>query len=248
MFETSACVTYAETPAFARRDRWWPPKSFMARRRSDVEVAHWTGPLTAIEGRRVLLLADVENLSCSARDLGFRLSYGTLGQTLRRASESCHLHAFFSRRPGDDRRVRYFASRGWVPHPWDIQTVRVQGEIKAMANSDNQMLFFGGVLFNGSDANVIVVASGDGSLACDLARAVAIIDPGRTVVTMSLAGSTSRRLDAQANPDIAANIEIGRDCLATPIGGDRLRRPPKTTTGQLDRLTSSGNYVGVREA
>jgi hypothetical protein len=90
--------------------------------------------------------------------------------------------------------------------------------MRAMANSDNQMLFFGGVLFNGSDAEVIVVASGDGSLVCDLARAVAIIDLGRTVVTMSLAGSTSRRLDAQANPDISANIEIGRDCLRDTVG------------------------------
>lgn len=218
MFEASTCVSAPATFPFAQQDGSWPPKRFLACRRSDVEVACWTGPLTAIEGRRVLVLADVENLSCSARDLGFRLSYGTLGQTLRRASESCHLHAFFSRRPGDDRRVRYFASRGWVPHPWDIQTVRVRGEMRAMANSDNQMLFFGGVLFNGSDAEVIVVASGDGSLVCDLARAVAIIDLGRTVVTMSLAGSTSRRLDAQANPDISANIEIGRDCLRDTVG------------------------------
>jgi hypothetical protein len=86
------------------------------------------------------------------------------------------------------------------------------------ANADNLILFTSGILASHSQADVIVVGSGDGNLVCDLATALRQLPKRRQVMTLSLAGSTSYRLDATRNPAIMANIEIGRDCLR-PLQG-----------------------------
>lgn len=184
-----------------------------------VEIAEATGPMTPIQGRTVLVLADMENLALSARDLGYKLSRGALATKLRIAAKWCSLHAFFSRDPGDEAAVRYFASRGWITHPYDIRVCRTCRGTQRFANSDNWLLFWSGALRSDSDAEVVVVATGDGALACDLARAISKLSKPKKVATLSLAGSTSKRLDAEQNGDIEANIEIGLDCLL-PIGAN----------------------------
>jgi hypothetical protein len=181
-----------------------------------VHIAALTGPLAALAGRKVLVLADVENLSYGARDLGYKISYRTLADRLRAASRACALHAFFSREAGDEARAHYFEARGWVAHQRDIQVVRTCRGAERLSNSDNLILFTAGVLVSRSDAEAVVVASGDGTLVCELAAAIRALPRRRQVITLSLAGSTSWRLDAAKNPDIAANIEIGRDCLFRP--------------------------------
>jgi hypothetical protein len=178
-----------------------------------VDVASATGPLDVLHNQRVLVLADVENLRYSARDLGARLSYRRLGDRLCLSADSCCLHAFFSRSPGDDKPVQYFFERGWIPHPRDIETVRTFRGKERLANSDNLLLFYAGVLVSRSSADVVVLASGDGSLVCDLTRCLRNLPRPRGIATLSVAGSTSWRLNATQNPDIMANIEIGRDCF-----------------------------------
>jgi len=177
------------------------------------EIATVTGPLDALADRNVLVLADEENLRYGARDLGYRLSMHQLGQCLRRLACRCALHAFFSREPGDDQRCQHLRERGWVPHPRDIETVQTHDGTKRLANSDNDLLFAAGNLASRGKADVVVLASGDGSLVCDLARNLRQLPRGRTILTLSLAGSTSHRLDAARNPSIDANVEIGLDCL-----------------------------------
>jgi hypothetical protein len=179
----------------------------------DVEVAAITGPVDVLHDQRVLVLADVENLRYSARDVGARLSYRRLAERLGRAAMACSLHAFFSRSPRDNRLLHYFLDRGWLPHPRDIETVHTCRGKERLANSDNIILFHAGVLVSRSSADVVVLASGDGSLVCDLARCLRSLPRPRRIVTLSVAGSTSWRLDAAQNPDITANIEIGRDCF-----------------------------------
>lgn len=188
--------------------------------RRGVVVAPVTGPLSIIEGKRVLVLADDQNLLCSARRLGFNVSYRLLGDKLRRAATSCLLHAFFSHNGYDEGRQHYFLSRGWTPHAYEAEIVRTRWGMKRLTNTDGLILVVGGVLLTRSDVDAVIVASGDGSLVCDLAKGTAAIPRRPLVITMSLAGSTSWRLNAASNPAIAENIEIGRDCLLCP-GGNR---------------------------
>lgn len=181
-----------------------------------VSVAPETGPLDLLFGRRLTVLADYENLHYSARDLGLQLALSALGSRLRSASRDCRLHAVFSRPPGDDRLVLYCRDRGWEPHPRDIETVATSRGPVRRANADNDLLFLAGAFQTVAAADVLVVASGDGDLVCDIARLARRFAPRRPVLTLSLAGSTSYRLDARRNPDIAGNLEIGRDCLIDP--------------------------------
>jgi hypothetical protein len=176
-------------------------------------IAAATGPLDALLDHDLLVLADDENLRYSARDLGYRLSLRRLGRRLQQHARHCALHAFFSREPGDDSRCQYLRERGWIPHPRDIEMVQTHRGMQRLANSDNDLLFAAGNLASRSKADVVVLASGDGSLVCDLARNLRRLPRARTILTLSLAGSTSYRLDAARNPDIDGNIEIGLDCL-----------------------------------
>ncbi|HID30303.1 MAG TPA: hypothetical protein EYP19_09900 [Desulfobacterales bacterium] len=62
-------------------------------------------------------------------------------------------------------------------------------------------------------ADVVVLASGDGDLVEEIAIGIRGLKKERSIVTMSLAGSTAQRLNAETSELIAANIEIGKDCL-----------------------------------
>jgi uncharacterized LabA/DUF88 family protein len=176
-------------------------------------ISPTTGPLQLLRGRRVMVFADDENLRCSAHNHGLKLSYASLAETLQKASRVCALHAFFSCHEGDRRRPEYFSNAGWTAHTRTIEKVRGVNGIKTLANCDNYLLFTAGTLASRSRAEVIVIASGDGDLGCDLAAAVHELPKKRVVVTMSVAGSTSRRLDANYNPNITANIELGLDVM-----------------------------------
>ena len=193
----------------------WPitPQSNSPRHRACIAVEEVTGPLLAIEGRQILVLADVENLNYSARDLGHKVSYRTLTARLSQQARACSLHAFYSHEPGNDLLVHYFLERSWTPHPRDIETVRTHRGKERETNSDNLILFMAGVLASRCPADLIVLASGDGQLVNDLAKGLGILPKRRSVVTLSLAGSTAQRLNAVTNRHITANIEIGRDCL-----------------------------------
>jgi len=178
-------------------------------------VAPDTGPLEVLAGRRVLVLADVENLSFSAQKrLGFEIQYASLAERLAKLTTACTLHAFFS---ADGQRSEaqraYFSERGWYVHDRPIEVIQTHAGEKNRANIDTLMLFQAGLLCSRSQANTVVLASGDGDLVCDLAGAIGRLPTPRAVVTLSLAGSTSWRLNARDNPHIAANLEIGHDCL-----------------------------------
>ena len=112
--------------------------------------------------------------------------------------------------------VWHFEERGWTTHPRDIETVQTFKGEKTLSNSDNMILLYTGFLLRTTSAQVVVVASGDGSMTCDIAKFIMSLPRPREVVTLSLVGSTSRRLDANQNPDIKENIELGMDCLQGP--------------------------------
>jgi len=172
-----------------------------------------TGPVDLFRGRKVLVICDVDNLSVGAKDAGYTVSYAKLGQLLRENSESCELHAFFPVNAKQKGRIDYFRKRGWKTHANEVQTFQTCRGRERLSNSDNQILLWSGLLAASSDADMIVVASGDGTLVCDIARFFARSATPRPVLTLSLVGSTSARLDASQNTDIFANLELGKDML-----------------------------------
>jgi len=172
-----------------------------------------TGPVDLLRGRKVLVICDVDNLSVGAKDAGYTVSYAKLGQLLRDNSESCELHAFFPVNAKKKGRIDYFRKRGWKTHTNEVQTLRTCRGRERLSNSDNQILLWSGLLAASSDADMIVVASGDGTLVCDIARFFFRSPTPRPVITLSLVGSTSARLDACRNNDIFANLELGKDML-----------------------------------
>jgi hypothetical protein len=178
-----------------------------------IQVADITGPLGMLAGCKVLVLLDEENLSISSERLGAAVSYRRLANVLKGASRECRLHAFFSREPSDENKVKQLSDDGWIAHSRDIETVRTHRGLMRRSNSDNLIIFNAGLLVSRSDADVVILASGDGDLVSDLSSCLRSLPKRRRLVTLSVAGSTSWRLDATKNTDIDTNIELGQDCL-----------------------------------
>jgi hypothetical protein len=194
--------------------------------RPPTAVAVHTGPAGPIRGRSLIVLADLENLLYSARDLGYSLPLPGLARWLRETAGRCVLHGFLSLDPGRaEPELRALCAEDWNVHVNPIEVHRTHQGLERRANADNLMLFCAGSLVSRTPVDtVLVVASGDGDLATSLARCARTLWPApREVITLSLAGSTSWRLQAGRNPLIAANLEIGRDVLrpATEARGGR---------------------------
>jgi hypothetical protein len=169
-------------------------------------IAPRTGPLDPLSGHKALLLADVENLSFGAADLGFSLCYQRLSTVLTICCPGAELHAFFSRDKEDKRFEAALSRIGWHCHARDIETVPTAYGSKRLANSDHVLAFGAGLFATRDCFEVIILATGDGALGCDLAAAIRR-HRGKDIslFTLSVAGSTSRRLNSTRNPDLAEN-------------------------------------------
>jgi hypothetical protein len=93
------------------------------------------------------------------------------------------------------------------------RSIRKRNGWGADANADNHVAFLTGLLAGLTPIDLVIIGTGDGQLAEDVAEAVSQLPKPLEVVTLSLAGSTATRLDARVCPLIAANIEVGLDCL-----------------------------------
>lgn len=93
------------------------------------------------------------------------------------------------------------------------RTVHTRNGLERKGNADFLLSFLAGVLVSRTTADVVILASGDGDLVEEVAIGIRSLQKKRSIVTMSLAGSTAGRLNAEKNALITANIEIGKDCL-----------------------------------
>lgn len=172
-----------------------------------------TGPLNLLSGYSIIVLADVENLSYSAKNLGYQVLYKKLATKISEVSSSSKLHAFFSADHNEDELARLFLETGWIPHIHHIEIVQTYKGTERLANSDNLILFRAGQIAANENAEIFILASGDGKLVSDLAKFLTSLPSRPRVLTLSLPGSTSFRLNADANQHICSNLEIGLDCL-----------------------------------
>lgn len=180
-----------------------------------VDIIQVTGPLTPLADRRgVLVVADVENLTYGARDLGMMVDFSLLADRLRASIDKPALHAVFSAPAGDDRAAQLLTDMGWMPHQRQI--------IGRQANADVAIAFQAAALIAAMKAEACVIATGDGGLALDIAHGIrSAFKDCSLIATMSLAGSTSRLLDARRTNVIDLNIEIGRDAMRAPMRRSR---------------------------
>jgi hypothetical protein len=166
-----------------------------------------TGPLEPLRGRKVVFVADLENLTYGARDLDFRLDLPALTDILRDATRACVMHAVFSAAQPESASPRReeLENLGWRVHLNSFGT-----------NSDNLIIWKAASIFTRSQPeSVFLLGSGDGDLVNTVAHCVHChLDKPRSVFTLSLPGSTAARLNCHHNPWIGANLEIGRDCLS----------------------------------
>lgn len=188
-------------------------------RRQIFGVPARTGPLTIIRNRKTLVIADAQNLEYSARDLGFKISWDNLGKTLDKACSRCSRHVIFSKNAGQSQRLTHYTERGWQPHARLTKTEWTRNGLVRKSNADFLLAVVAGRL---SDAkwDILIICSGDGDLVEDVASGIRGFGSINTVVTLSLAGSTAWRLNSQYSPVIAANIQVGLDCLR-PISAMR---------------------------
>ena len=178
-----------------------------------VEIAEQTGPLDRLVGQRAVVIADVQNIDGGARDLGFKVSWRALGDLLDQGTCRASRHAVLSTSGEYNPRLDYFAARGWKPYTKYIRDTHTQNGRVSTSNADHLLAFLAGVLISRTRADRVVLASGDGDLVEDIAEGVLNLPGVRAVLTLSLAGSTARRLDATRSSLISDNIEIGLDCL-----------------------------------
>ncbi len=196
------------------------PRPVRVPRRFGIDIADQTGPLDPIRGTRILVLADAQNLGLSCRDLGYRLSWARLGERLREVATRASLHAVFSRSaPDEKQRWNYFTERGWTPHAKNTRMVnRPGGRVERDSNADHHFAFFTAYLAGRLSVQWVILATGDGTLAMDCAEALGTLPSGPAVATLSVAGSTARRLDARICDLIRLNMEVGQDVLRPLVG------------------------------
>ena len=143
-----------------------------------------------------------------------------LGAVLDRAASGIERHVVLSAPAGDDSRKRYFAERGWTAHVKQSRMVRNHKGWQRISNADGLLLFVTGMLAANSVASLILVCSGDGELVEEVAEALYLQGLPLRVATLSLAGSTSVRLDAACSALVAMNTGIGGG-LPASAGGRR---------------------------
>lgn len=178
-----------------------------------------TTDLTAIGNRKVLVLLDEQNLSITAKKLGFRLRYDLLTKRIRREAGSAKLHIFVASEPRGNGIIGQFKKVGYVVH---VKTIRRKllpnGRLTCDSNVDNLFAFWAGVYISRATFDVVVLGSGDYGVAGELSEAInRYRRKPIEILTLSLPTSTSEDLDARINPNITANLEIGLDLLKPSV-------------------------------
>ena len=179
-----------------------------------------TGPLGLLRGRTTLVVADVENLERAAARFGLHPHWEALARALRHVAPTLALHAFLAIETAEDPRRLRLARSGWTAHAKPVRRVASHRGVRFTRNVDVNLAAMTGYLAGSLRPRAVVLATGDGALADDVAETLLESTPPEVLVTLSVAGATASRLEARTSPFFDENLELGLDCLA-PLPGPR---------------------------
>ena len=180
-----------------------------------------TGPMNCLADRDLLVVADVENLSISAEDIGFVLHYRALANRISSVCKTARFMAFAT----IEERHRLFAVQlrksGWELHARPVEHLsgrNTNDRRVPVRNSDSMMLMITGHLLTIHRPDVLVIGSGDGALVVEMARTARSLRPGiQKICTLSVPTSTSAAAISSECVYIDDNIFLGTDALSRTI-------------------------------
>jgi hypothetical protein len=188
--------------------------SLQPRQAAPHAILQFQTDLSILRGKSIQVFLDEQNLSISARELGYCLDYVRLTRLLRSLARIADLHIFIASARKSLNTGRALKRFGHAVHVKNIRTIPLRGgQFRRDSNIDNLFAFWVGTCAAGPAHEIIVLGSGDYGLSGELAAAIVARGVRTEVVTLSLPGSTARDLDASRNPNIRANIQIGLDVL-----------------------------------
>lgn len=199
--------------------------------------------LTAIKGRKVLVLLDEQNLTITARKHGFVLQYNLLAKHIRKAAKAAELHIFIATDRDDENNRQEFENSGYSVQVKTIRHKRLpNGGRCSDSNIDNLFSYCAGSYVSKIKWEVIVLGSGDYGLSGEIAQLIRGQHRRSSVqiMTLSLPGSTAQDLDAHKNPNITANLEIGLDILQ-PLSHSSRQFPARALGSR--RVFRSNSFV-----
>ena len=146
--------------------------------------------------RRVLAIADAENLTFGLRKTRQELDYRKLATDLGDSAASLTALAIATVKPEVlPHACRFFTSAGWIPK---LSAQMEYGDCRGRhlrANADSQILLHTGAMVEKINPEVLVLASGDGDLGCELAIFLEQY-PNIELMIFGLRDQTSQRLES----------------------------------------------------
>lgn len=173
-----------------------------------------TTSLKCMRGRRVLCLADSDNLDHSLAQRGLHLRHADLLRHLDATARKVFAVAVLTSPVHDTRRAEAWGRAGWRPIVVHWEWAMTCKGMRKLANADFDIAFEAGVLSSISGCDTILLATGDGDLAVSIARGLrrARQRDRLTIHTLSVTGATSARLRERTDL-FDSSIQIGQDCL-----------------------------------
>jgi hypothetical protein len=158
--------------------------------------------------RRIIAVADLENLAYSARDAGERLDLPGLTEELLHAG-AVEFHSVASA----TRPMLAFESDlkacGWTPHFRPLPTTHV-ARANETSNADSAVAAMAAGLCAARRSAALVLLTGDGGLGADIAWSIGQIIPGMPICVVAYRMALSWHLTPQRNPYIAGAFTIER--------------------------------------
>ena len=133
-----------------------------------------TLPGSPIRDLRLIALADVDNIAISfSKSCGYPINPEALRNFLGDHHKRLTATAVLTTKPGLTHTTREWTRGGWNVVPVFRERVRtIRGE-EHLANADLDLAFEAGAMVQGEpDAGGLVLLTGDGTLACSIARDV----------------------------------------------------------------------------
>lgn len=163
-----------------------------------------------VRGRRILAVADDDNINVSAEKRGITMCYGRLLDRLENMATSVNAAAILTSVPGVHHRRNMLLDAGFSALELPRRKVAHVSGARTISN-DFDIAFEVARLLTVHRYDLVLLGTGDGDLAEAVAAGVRRVRRSIMVATFSIAGTASSRL--RPGSLFHANILIGRDLL-----------------------------------